>query len=182
MKLRILLVLFIAVIFSFNSCEKDEDGNIIFPSMTATVDGTAKNFIFRSTSKVGITDGLDGIVIIATTGAEQKDGEYLTMLIRGAKLGEYNLDIALSSSAKFQCEAIYRPGGDGDSTIYKGKTGTITITKMDEKYISGTFDFSMVNSVLDTETKTVSNGKFENLRYFSASLQDIADVAFDLAE
>ncbi len=153
------------------------------PTMTATVDGTAKNFIFRSTSKVGITDGLDGMVIIATTGADQKDGEYLTMLIRGADLGEYSLDATLSTSAKFQCEAIYRPGGDGDSTIYKGKTGTITITKMDGKYISGTFNFSMWNSVLyDNDVKTVTNGKFENLRYFSASLQDIADTAFDLAE
>ena len=82
--------------------------------------------------------------------------------------------------AKFQCEAIYRPGGESDTTtIYKGKTGTITITEIDKKYVSGTFSFEMTNKLLDTDTKSITSGKFEDLRYFSASLSDIADAAFD---
>lgn len=174
-KITVFTLLVVLVLSSslFLGCKK-------LPTMTASVDGTSKNFVFRSTSKVGISDGLDGMVIIGTTGADQKDGEYLTLLIRGADIGTYDLAVQLSSSAKFQCEAIYRPNGDGDSTIYKGKSGTITITKMDSKYISGTFSFEMVNKALDTDTKSVTNGKFEDLRYFSASLSDIADAAFDL--
>ena len=150
--------------------------------MTATIDGASKNFVFRTNNKVGITDGLEGMVIIGTTGADRESGEYLALLIRGADIGTYNLDIALTSSAKFQCEAIYRPKGGNDTTVYKAKSGTIVITEIDKKRVSGTFSFELVNKVLDTDVMNVTNGKFEDLRYYSTSLQDIADTAFDLAE
>ncbi|MBN2890313.1 MAG: hypothetical protein JXL97_00465 [Bacteroidales bacterium] len=174
-RISILTILLVAIISTtlFTGCKK-------LPTMSATVDGTTKNFVFRSTSKVGITDGLEGMVIIGTTGADISNGEYLTLLIRGAEKGTYDLNVTITSDAKFQCEAIYRPGGENDTTVYKGTSGTITISEIDGKYISGSFSFEMTNKLLDSDKVNITNGKFEDLRYYSASLSDIADAAFDL--
>ena len=174
-KINVFVVLLVLVLTStlFMGCT-------YHPTMTASIDGASKNFIFRSSSKVGVMEGLDGMIIIGTTGADRENGEYLTLLIRGAELGTYNLNVTLSTSAKFQCEAIYRPGGGNDTTVYKAKSGTITITKIDKKRVSGTYSFELINNVLDTDVLNVTNGKFEDLRYYSASLEDIADAAFDL--
>lgn len=168
-------ILFAVVISStfFLGCKKT-------PTMSAKINGETKNFIFRSTNKVGITDGLEGIVLVATTGSGEGSGEYLTLLVRGANEGTYNLNVQISSEAKFQCEAIYRPGGETDTTTYKGTSGTINITKIDKKYISGTFSFEMRNKVSDSDVMQVTEGKFEDLRYYSTSLSDVADAAFDL--
>ncbi len=159
--LTLSFIAFIGSIIFLTSCKQD------LPSMSAKFDGTQKNFIFRQTTLGDVPAIGSGFIIIGTTGADLHDGEYLTLLIRGTEEKSYDLNVALSNS-KFQCEAIYRPGGDGDtSKVYAGKTGTITITKFDEKHkkISGTFSFTLVNKVLDTDIITVSEGKFENLNY-----------------
>lgn len=166
-----ILFLFAVIISSalFTGCQKT-------PTMTASIDGASKNFLFRTTSKVGITDGLDGMIIVATTA----DEEYLALLVRGAEKGTYDLTVTLTSSAKFQCEAIYRPGGASDTTFYKGTSGSITISDIDKKHVSGSFDFQLKNSILDSDIINISSGQFTDLRYYSVALSDIAEAAFDL--
>jgi hypothetical protein len=161
---KLSLLTFLAVLamfFTITSCKQD------LPSMSAKFDGTQKTFVFRQTTLGEVPAIGSGFIITGTTGADLSDGEYLTLLIRGTDEKSYDLNVALSNS-KFQCEAIYRPGGDGDtSKVYAGKTGTITITEFDEKHkrISGTFTFNLVNKVLDTDIISVTEGKFENLNY-----------------
>jgi len=163
--------LFVLVVLSsvlFFSCQQ-------LPTMTATVDGTAKNFIFRQTNKVTIPEVGDGMVIIATTNEDSTKGEYLAILVRGADQKTYDLSLTLANG-KAQCAAIYRPN---DTTNYFAKSGTITITSITSKKVSGTFSFVFANKVIETEIVNITNGNFEYLRYFNADLADIAELAFD---
>jgi len=169
----ILAGLLVSTMF-LNSCKKED-----LPIMTAKINNVSKNFIFRSTTK-GAIDAIEGVMIVATTGTDLEDGEYLTLLIRGADVKAYNLAVSLVN-AKFECEAIYRPEvAEGEtSKIYVGKTGNITITKIDEdkKKISGTFTMTLQNKLIADDVITITEGKFENLLYVNASINS-AD--FDL--
>ena len=148
----------LGLILSLTSC-KDK-----LPSMSAKVDGIQKNFIFRSTTLGDVPALGEGFLIIATTGSDSTHGEYLALLVRGADKGSYDLDVALNG--KYQCEALYRKRSD-DSTTYIGKTGTITITDINKRKhkVSGTFNMTMVNKLLNTDQITISEGQFTNLFY-----------------
>ncbi len=171
-----IFTLLLAVVISgsfFYGCDRD------LPSMSAKIDGTDKNFIFRSSNKVTLPEVGEGMVIIGTTQAK-REGEYIAILIRGTEQKTYDLNVALDNG-KLQCEVVYRPGGEGDdSKVYTGKSGTVTITEIDDKYISGTFEFELINKVLETDVINVNSGTFENLRYFKADLSSISESAFDL--
>lgn len=167
MKKYLFLFAVVASVFIF-SCNQ-------VPSMTATVDGVSKNFMFRQSNKVAIPEVGDGMVILATTGADSTDGEYLVLLVRGAEQGTYDLSVALSNG-KLQCEALYRPN---DSTYYVAKSGSITITSITSKKVSGTFNLTLYNKVLESDIISITNGKFDYLRYFKADIADLADIALD---
>jgi len=169
MKKYLVFTLLIAMVGSFvffSSCKKET-----LPSMSASFDGTSKNFIFRSTTRGTVPTVGEGFIIIGTT-IDSQTGNYLTLLTRGVAAGTYSLDVALSDG-KYECEAIYRPGGSGDTTkVYVGKSGSITIAEVDEenKTVSGTFSFTLVNKLLNTDVISVTNGTFENLKYINATL------------
>lgn len=167
MKKYFIAIIAIASIFVFG-CQQ-------LPTMTATVGGVSKNFMFRQTSKVVIPEVGDGMVILATTGIDSTDGEYMAIVIRGAEQKTYDLSVTLANG-KTQCAAIYRPN---DSTYYVAKSGSVTISSITSKKVSGSFSFEMVNKVIDTETFSVTNGKFEFLRYYEADIADLADIAID---
>ncbi len=159
MKKLFSLLFILGLILSLASCKEE------LPSMSAKIDGVQKNFVFRSTT-LGDVPGLgEGFLIIATTGSDSTHGEYLALLIRGADKGTYNLDAELTNG-KFQCEALYRHSKD-DSTTYIGKTGTITITDINKRKhkVSGTFNMTMVNKLLNSDQITISDGQFTNLLY-----------------
>ncbi len=163
-----LALLSIVAVFLFDSCKKED-----LPSMNASFDGTSKNFLFRTSTRGSIPSVGEGFMIIGTTGADVTDGEYLTLLIRGVDVRAYNLSTTIIEG-KFECEAIYRPGGEGDTTlgVYYGKDGSISITKIDEenKKVSGSFSFTLYNKLVATDVISITNGKFENLKYINASI------------
>lgn len=170
----ILTSLLVSTVF-LNSCNKDE-----LPSMSSKINSTTKNFIFRATTK-GDIEGIGGFAIVGTTGTDLDDGEYLALLIRGIDVRTYDLTVTLSNNAKFECEAIYRPEvAEGEtSKVYVAKSGTITITKIDEdkKKVSGTFTLTLQNKLIAEDVVTITDGKFENLLYTNASI-NLSDFGF----
>ncbi|MBN2663491.1 MAG: hypothetical protein JXR68_07555 [Bacteroidales bacterium] len=167
MKKYLFLLAVVASVFIF-SCNQ-------VPSMTATIDGVSTNFMFRQSNKVVIPEVGDGMVILATTGIDSTDGEYLVLLVRGADQGTYDLSTTLTNG-KLQCEAIYRPN---DTTHYVAKSGSITITSITSKKVSGTFNLTLTNKVLEADIINITNGKFDYLRYFEADIADLANIALD---
>ncbi len=160
-KINILLLL--AVVISstmFVSCKK-------VPSMTAEVDGVQKNFILRTTNKVKLKDGVEGMGLLAFTGGSEANSEYIAIVVRGAKNGTYDLDVNLENPV-LKCEAIYCPR-DTTGTIYKGFKGSVTITEISKKYISGKFEFQVRDKLLDPEIKRITKGEFKDLKYGTAS-------------
>lgn len=166
------MLLFIGLLISsltiFNSCKKDE-----LPSMSCKIGGTTWLSTFR-VSVMGEIDlgGISGVLITATNGADANlaDGEYFAILIRGNEVKSYDLAIAMEG-AKFQCAAVYFPNGLNTATKFIGTSGTVEITKVDtdNQKISGTFSFEMKNSITDTDTKSITTGVFNNLKYTEPS-------------
>lgn len=160
MKKITLLAVVTLLVLGFSSCKKD------LPTMSAKLNDTLKNFVFRTTVMGGVPGVGDGFLIVGTTlNADQ--GEYIALLIRGADEKSYSLNVSLDNG-KYQCEALYRKNGSGDTTnVYIGKSGTITITNLDEKHkkVSGTFSMSMVNKNDASKTLSVTDGQFSDLSY-----------------
>lgn len=162
MKIKILLILFIALMFSLTGCEKDEDGNILIPSMTATVDGEEwKAFVRASTVQ-------DNKVAISGFPSASKDKAVL-ITVEGTELKTYNLSII---PAKAECAIAYQKTvgvQDGSADYFVSYSATVTLTKYDadKKLISGTFSGSLIQSddVVSGTQMTITNGKFENLSF-----------------
>jgi len=175
MKKITLIVLIGAMILGISSCKKES-----LPTMTANMNGTETNFIFRSTTMGNIPGIGDGFLILGTT-LNATDGEYLALLIRDTEERAYSLSATLSGG-KYECEALYRKDGKEDTTnVYIGQSGTITITKLDEKNkkISGTFSLKMVNKLINDDTFDITEGQFSNLSYVKLDADIITDD-FDL--
>lgn len=174
-KIFITTLAILTIILTFSSCQK-----WTLPSMTAKLDGTEKNFIFRSTITGDIQSIGTGFLIVATTSSDIKSGEYITLLIRGDQEKEYNLQTSLTAGT-YECEAIYREGGEGDTVnVFAGNAGTIIIDKIDtkNKKISGTFAFNLINKSNFNETITVTDGKFDNLLYTTLPTLSSLDFNF----
>lgn len=170
-----LLALIGALILGFSSCKKED-----LPSMSAKLNNNVKNFIFRSTVMGGVPGVGDGFLIVGTT-LKDSSGEYIALLIRGTDVKSYSLNVALDNG-KYQCEALYRQNGSNDTAnVYIGKSGTITISDLDEKHkkVSGTFSMSMVNKNDASQTLNVTEGQFSNLSYVYLDA-DIVTNDFDL--
>lgn len=159
--------------FFFTSCKKNS-----LPSMKASFDGTAKNFMFRSTIKGSVPKIGEGFVIIGRT-IDPNSGDYLTILIRGVDTKTYNLTTSIIEG-KFECEAIYRINGlDDEGNTYVAKTGTVTISEINTKKdkISGSFQFDLVNKLVADKVIKVTEGEFKNLKFVKATLPtDIFDL------
>ncbi len=162
------LGLFAAITVILNSCNKD------LPSMSCKVGDNNWVSTFRLTT-MGEVDvaGLSGILITATNTVSASEGEYFAILLRGNSEKEYNLAVTLTTG-QLECATIYIPNAADTSATakqYIGTAGTVTITEVDtdNKTISGTFSFTMKNSLLDTESIQITEGKFENLKYSEAT-------------
>jgi hypothetical protein len=165
---KITRILFLAIaistIFVFNGCKLDE-----LPSLVCKVDNTAWTSGFRETT-FGATDLGDGFLIVATTGTSVESGAYLTILVRGADVKTYDLAVALEGT-KMQCSAVYFPNGISGAK-YIGKSGTVTITDVNtlNKKVSGTFNFTLSNSLSGANDIVITDGVFENLKYIKADI------------
>jgi len=158
-----------------NSCTKEN-----LPSLTCKMDGTLWTSLVRVTT-LGATDVGDGFLIVATDGTSTTDGKYLALLIRGKEVNTYNLETKLVGG-QLECAAIYMPDGYGDATKtkYIGKSGTITITSIDEakSKVSGTYSFVLQTDLAGTKKITITEGKFSNLSYLKATVPSVSVADF----
>jgi len=169
--IRSTAVVLFAILMSMSSCKK-----LTLPSMKASFDGSEKNFLFRSSFRGDVPNVGSGFIIVATTTSTIDEGEYLALFVRGIEEKTYNLEVALLEG-KYECEALYRKGGEKDTNIYVGSDGTIIIDKIneDKKKISGTFSFTLVNKDDPNKTIVVTEGVFNNLLYTNADLSLLND-------
>lgn len=150
MRIKIFILALILGISTANiSCDKDTLG-----SMSATIDGAQWEATIAS-------------VIAADY------GEYITLVgfdlntkkvfisIKASSTGTYNLQVLESQTETY---ALYLKSKDDESDgtkKYVSTTGTVTITKLADKKISGTFTFTAANSL--EEVIEITNGKFDNV-------------------
>ncbi len=159
-------ILFIASLsITTSSCKKEKPA-----SLSCTIDGTSFTSLVRTNTKGGISDwNKDGFILVST----DIGGKYLTLLVAGDEEKEYGLELNIFS-AKAGCTVIYNAGGaDGEvSGKYTGTAGKITVTEIDteDKLISGTFSFTLVNVEDATKTIEITDGVFEYLEYKEATI------------
>ena len=150
------------------------------PSLTCKVAGTEYTSVIpRTTTKGGISDwNKEGFVIVTTDAIT--NGKFLTLLVAGSEAKEYALEPAILE-AKAGCSVVYNPGGEGDTTSkYMGKSGKLTITSIDdeEKRVSGTFSFEMVNTSDITNTLSITEGVFTDLKFTNIAISTTLIQAF----
>jgi Family of unknown function (DUF6252) len=157
--------LLFAVIFYLASCTKEvseEHGTSpVVPgsgNFTATISGTAWSADSLQMALVG-----NGVVNISGLA---KTGEQISMILPSFKTGTYTVN---SNSSGY---ALYVNFNDPQGNVYLSNvgssSGSVVISKIDtvNKVISGTFSFSVTNSV-DMTVKTITNGSFNNIPYTS---------------
>ena len=136
------------------SCDKDDDGNIIIPTMSATID----NQEWLGIAPKGILT--NGVLNITCTSL---DGKLINITVNGDKEGTYELIPLL----KHQCEAVYKPiiGTGEESSSLIGANGKVVITKFDtnKKRVSGTFEFNLTNSA--AAIGQITKGTFSDVSY-----------------
>lgn len=154
-----LLYLTVAIaMLSMGACKKDKSTKAE-NRLSATVDGN---------------DYLGSTVQVKTYQPNTGYGDHLMMAIGAADAAKTNIfALAITftndklSTGTYQCDVDSDDGvvyTQGNTVFLTGAsdnaTGTITITKIDDHYVEGTFSATMENAADETEVKSVTNGKF----------------------
>lgn len=151
--LLILFILFTTLIFS---CKEKEAVTpiVIQGSLTAEIDSINRNYsinMVNTTIDTGISDGIKFIVI------EGMDlgSNTLFFYIPSRDTGTYKLAQGIESTIRY----ISKQG-----VMYRGKSGTVRITKVDfiNKKLSGTFNAKLLQTG-STDTIYLTNGVFTDL-------------------
>ncbi len=155
-----------------NSCKKDEDtnGSTPAPTSTGTMTANIDNVLWEATSKTGtllriasmnakrldLQGSADNKRIILTLEENVFDGDYVS-------LGTYDFE-GPNYNALFTYSTLF-PGG-GSITEHIPVEGNFTITKCDinEKKVSGTFNFRSFK-IGTTDTLDVTDGVFTDFPY-----------------
>jgi hypothetical protein len=154
-KLILAAVVACAALFT-TSCDKDDNGNIIIPAMSATIDGQE----WMGVAPKGIlTSGVLNIT------CSSLDAKFINITVKGDKEGTYNCDLLLLNT---QCGIVYKPviaTGEETSSLI-GNKGKVVITKFDtsKKRVSGTFEFTLANTTL-TASAQITKGTFTDVSY-----------------
>jgi hypothetical protein len=158
-KIRALLLLIIVLSFGLNSCQKP----IIFvegsgpggttptttnSSMTAKVGGKLTNFAFVGAQQV------DLLGVMAIGGSSDTENISITIAdYSGAKTYDIEQNSVLAIYTK-------NSGIDPDRDYYIGTKGSVTITSVTDKLITGTFMFEGDNLDVIADHKVITEGKF----------------------
>lgn len=176
-----LAVMAAMVILLFNNCSKDDDGNTVIslPSLTATIDGSEYKSLFRQTTRGTVFSDQEGFVILATNTASQSEGEFITIIVRGVEARTYDLSVSIYGG-KGECGIYYKESAGDESTQWSALSGSVTITNVDpvKHTVSGTFQFTLNKIGAPDQTKTITNGTFENLIYINADLSTLISKYF----
>ncbi len=146
------VVYIIIVILFFAGCKKDEEGNIIWPTMTALIDDDE----WSAATRLTILE--EGKFIITGTSLDTRS---LSITIIGTTEGKYELNLTSAKVAAVYKESINITTEDA----YVSVTGEVNLTDVNnsKKTISGTFSFIMVRNL--TNTINITEGEFKNLTY-----------------
>ncbi len=163
MKTRILILTTLVIVITIFSCKKDDAEEISTyvssASITATVNDTAWSAFTRVTKHYPSTN----LFVIAGT---DTDGKILSLTIKADSAGIYTSSTSIDSlSAKVG--AVWKP----KSGQYISNKGTVEITEVNtaEKKISGTFNFTIINTSDLTDDISIRSGKFTNIGYTEES-------------
>lgn len=139
--------------FFSTSCDKNEDGTPIIPTISATID----NQEWVGIAPKGILT--HGVLTIASTSL---DGKAIDITINGEATGTYELNPVL---LKTQCAAVYKPSLlNNEIPSLLSVNGKVVITKFDttKKRISGTFEFNVANTAAISQ---ITKGTFNDVSY-----------------
>ena len=142
--------MFIVVVLFFIGCTKDEEGNIVWPTMSALIDDEEWN----TATPVSFLE--EGKFIINGTSL---NGKSLSITILGTDEGKYQLNLTSAKVAAVYKESINMTAEDA----YVSVTGEVDLTTVNnsKKSISGTFSFIVVRNL--TNTINITEGKFSNV-------------------
>lgn len=137
------------------SCSLDDAEEFVdnlIPDMSANIDGNLWE------ADVPVAQLKDGKFII--TGAAL-NGETVVITVNGSDEGSYELSLTSA-----QCAAVYKETANTSTEdAYPSVSGTVVISEVNStgKSISGTFTFVVTRGLNDT--KQISDGVFEDIRY-----------------
>jgi hypothetical protein len=143
-----LMVLLLIAGSVLSSCSKDSDSAT---KMGATIEGASWSPSLRVTN---LTNDYFIITGTATNGV-------LVVTIKGTAVGDYNLSLTEQKTAATFKKSMTASGDD----VYASATGKVSLTKVDtaNKKISGTFQFTLTNTSL--QTISITSGTFNDLSF-----------------
>ncbi len=163
----ILFFTVLSVIAIISSCKKDDntiqDTLLSTASMTAKVNDTVWSAATRITKHFASSNKF---VISGTS----TDGQVIVITVMGDATGTYTSSTAIDSLSA-QVGAVWQPDASSPTTNnYVSQSGTVTLSTVDtqNKKVSGTFSFDLVNTNLSTQ-KSITEGKFTDLSYSESS-------------
>ncbi len=149
---------------SFNNDATQISKSLSDASISATIttmnedDGVtpASNYDWTAVSRTTIIKGS-----IITISGSDLNLDAINITINGTEAGTYKLGLQ-DVAAKCGCVLITKY--NDKSATFASTSGEVTVTKIDKttRLISGTFQFNLFSGGV---IKTITNGKFENLKY-----------------
>jgi hypothetical protein len=145
-------IFIILVVLLFIGCTKDEEGNIIWSTMSALID----NEEWNAAKPLGVLE--EGKFIINGTAL---NGKSISITIFGTTEGKYELNLNATQVAAVYKESINITTEDA----YISVTGEVDLTDVNnsKKSVSGTFSFIVVRNL--TNTVNITEGEFANVIY-----------------
>lgn len=159
--MKVSIASFCLGVLMFVGCSKDNNSpTILSASSSATIDGvTWSNPLlvppFAVKTSTGFTITMSSISSSTVTST-------LIVQLFGTVTGTYDATIITTGN---KCTAVYTPNILTPTDTYASTIGKVSVTEINttNKTISGTFNFTCANTSL--VTKTISNGKFTNVKY-----------------
>lgn len=150
-------IVFLGLFTLMFGCSKD-NSNILSANMSAKIDQKDWNTLTRTTILNSGKFVITGVAL---------DGSNLSITIFSDKTGNYTV-----STNQDACEAVYKKSvstSTNDSYIALSGNVTLSVVDTSTKQISGSFNFTMIHSLTDSSTVSITDGKFTNLKYTDTS-------------
>ncbi len=151
-KICIGALLLSAVLFSCSLDDAKEVLDEFVPDMTATIDGQEWK------ADLPAAQLKDGKFIITGTAVS---GKTLVITVNGTTADTYELGLTSA-----QCAAVYKESvNTSTEDAYLSVTGNVVLTSVNTtgQRLSGTFSFTVTRGI--SETFTIANGVFDDIKY-----------------
>lgn len=167
------LVAVMVIALAMGACKKSSDDATPEPvaSMSAKINETAGDSASYNVTTSANWDAITRVSVVKNdvlliTGtqinlAALSNPDIIAITVYGPRVGTFTMGLGTLS---LQCGCVLTTTyGIKYPSVFASTTGSVTISNFDTtaKLISGTFEFTVYSGV----TKTISEGKFENLKY-----------------